>query len=134
MKKTILATLLLIASFKAFCGIVDHDLMYQAYLNNNMSVWKTELQKYTTSTNLTTTDKLEISNYLYGYVATLLVDAEKNKQEIIDWIDLWEQYLNDIEKATGKQGIDQVVHSQAFYVRFGRPLKHFGQRRVKRHQ
>jgi len=102
MKKTILTTLLLIASFKAFCGIVDHDLMYQAYLNNNMSVWKTELQKYTTSPNLTTTDKLEISNYLYGYVASLLIDADKNKQEINTWIDLWEQYLNDIEKTTGK--------------------------------
>lgn len=111
MKKTILATLLLIASFKAFCGIVDHDLMYQAYLNNNMSVWKTELQKYTTSPNLTTTDKLEISNYLYGYVATLLIDADKNKQEINDWIDLWEQYLNDIEQATSKNAYVYVYRS-----------------------
>ena len=111
MKKTIIAALLLIASLKAFCGIIDHDLMYQAYLNNNMSVWKTELQKYTASTNLTTTDKLEISNYLYGYVATLLIDADKNKQEINDWIDLWEQYLNDIEKATGKNAYVYVYRS-----------------------
>ncbi|MEE1090875.1 MAG: hypothetical protein UH103_05570, partial [Paludibacteraceae bacterium] len=76
-KKITLTTLLLIASLKAFCGIVNHDVMYQAYLDNNMSVWKTELQKYTASTNLTTTDKLEISNYLYGYIASLLVDADK---------------------------------------------------------
>ena len=111
MKKTILATLLLIASLKAFCGIVDHDLMYQAYLNNDMSVWKTELQKYTSIADLTTTDKLEISNYLYGYVATLLIDTDKNKQEIIDWIDLWEQYLNDIEKAIGKNAYVYVYRS-----------------------
>ena len=110
-KKITLTTLLLIASLKAFCGIVDHDIMYQAYLDNNMSVWKTELQKYTASTNLTTTDKLEISNYLYGYVATLLVDADKNKQEINDWIDLWEQYLNDIEKTTGKNAYIYVYRS-----------------------
>lgn len=111
MKKTILAALLLIASLKAFCGIVDHDVMYQAYLSNNMSVWKTELQKYTASTNLTTTDKLEISNYLYGYIATLLVDADKNKQEITDWIDLWEQYLDDIEKIIGKNAYIYVYRS-----------------------
>ena len=111
MKKTILAALLLIASLKAFCGVVDHDLMYQAYLNNDMSVWKTELQKYTSIADLTTTDKLEISNYLYGYIATLLVDADNNKQEITDWIELWEQYLNDIEKATGKNAYVYVYRS-----------------------
>ena len=76
-----------------------------------MSVWKTELKKYTASPNLTTTDKLEISNYLYGYVATLLVDADKNKQEITVWIELWEQYLNDIEKATGKNAYVYVYRS-----------------------
>ncbi len=111
MKKSILTALLLFASLKAVYGVVDHDLMYQAYLDNNMSVWKTELQKYTASTTLTTTDKLEISNYLYGYVATLLIDAEKNKQEIINWIDLWEEYLNDIEKATGKNAYVYVYRS-----------------------
>ena len=111
MKKTILAALLLIASLKAFCGVVDHDVMYQAYLDNNMSVWKTELKKYTASPNLTTTDKLEISNYLYGYVATLLVDADNNKQEITDWIDLWEQYLDDIEKIIGKNAYVYVYRS-----------------------
>jgi tetratricopeptide (TPR) repeat protein len=111
MKKTIFATLLLIASLKAFCGVVDHDLMYQAYLNNKMNVWKTELKKYTTSPNLTITDKLEISNYLYGYIATLLVDADKNKKEIISWIDLWEKYLNDIEKAKGKNAYVYVYRS-----------------------
>ena len=111
MKKTILAALLLIASLKAFCGVVDHDVMYQAYLDNKMSVWKTELKKYTTSSNLTITDKLEISNYLYGYIATLLVDADNNKQEITDWIELWEQYLNDIEKATGKNAYVYVYRS-----------------------
>ena len=111
MKKTILAALLLIASLKAFCGVVDHDLMYQAYLNNKMNVWKTELQKYTSIADLTTTDKLEISNYLYGYIATLLVDADNNKQEITDWIELWEQYLNDIENATGKNAYVYVYRS-----------------------
>lgn len=110
-KKITLTTLLLIASLKAFCGIVNHDVMYQAYLDNNMSVWKTELQKYTASTNLTTTDKLEISNYLYGYIASLLVDADKNKQEIINWVDLWEQYLDDVETAIGKNAYVYVYRS-----------------------
>lgn len=110
-KKITLTTLLLIASLKAFCGIVDHDIMYQAYLDNDMSVWKTELQKYTTSSELTTTDKLEISNYLYGYIASLLVDADKNKQEIINWVDLWEQYLDDIENAIGKNAYIYVYRS-----------------------
>ena len=110
-KKTILAALLFIASFKAFCGVVNHDRMYQAYLSNDMSVWKTELQKYTASTDLTITDKLEISNYLYGYIATLLTDADKNKQEIIGWIELWEKYLEEIEKATGKNAYVHVYRS-----------------------
>ena len=78
-KKTILAALLFIASLKAFCGVVDHDIMYQAYLDNDMSVWKTELQKYTTSNELTNTDKLEIRDgpqallQPFGYVNSIQI-------------------------------------------------------------
>ena len=63
-------------------GIVDHDVMYEAYLNNKMSVWGVELNKYTSTPKLTTDAKLEISNYLYGYIAFLLADIEANKSEI----------------------------------------------------
>ena len=102
---------MLFCSLRIMAGIVDHDVMYEAYLNNKMSVWGVELNKYTSTPKLTADDKLEISNYLYGYVATLLVDADKNKQEITVWIELWEQYLNDIEKAIGKNAYVYVYRS-----------------------
>ena len=110
-KKITLTALLLIASLKAFCSIVDHDVMYHAFLNNKMEVWKTELTKYTSTPTLSVDDKLEICNYLYGYVATLLPEADKNKQEINGWIEIWEQYLADIKKASDKDAYVYVYRS-----------------------
>ena len=94
---------MLFCSLRIMAGIVDHDVMYEAYLNNKMSVWGVELNKYTSTPKLTTDDKLEISNYLYGYIAFLLADIEANKSEINKWIDLWDKYLDDIEKTKGKR-------------------------------
>ncbi|MBR6520307.1 MAG: hypothetical protein IKT77_04935, partial [Paludibacteraceae bacterium] len=103
MKKIIFPILMLFCSLRIMAGIVDHDVMYEAYLNNKMSVWGVELNKYTSTPKLTTDDKLEISNYLYGYIAFLLADIEANKSEINKWIDLWDKYLDDIEKTKGKR-------------------------------
>ena len=87
--------------------------MYQAYLDNDMAKWGVELKKYTSHNNLTIDDKLEISNYLYGYVASLLSDADKNKNEANLWIDLWEEYLDEIEASVGKRADIYVYRSAA---------------------
>ena len=104
MKRTIIITLITLwCSTKSIAGVVDHDVMYKAYLDNKIATWGIELKKYTASQQLSADDKLEISNYLYGYIAFLLIDIENNKSEINKWIDLWDEYLDEIEKAKGKR-------------------------------
>ena len=102
MNKTIISLIALLYSIRALSGVVDHNTMYQIYLENDMAKWGIEIKKYTSQPNLTINDKIEISNYLYGYIASLLNDTNKNKKEINQWIELWEMYLDDIETTKGK--------------------------------
>ena len=111
MNKTVITLIALLYSIRALSGIVNHDVMYQAYLANDMAKWGVELRKYTSHSNLTIDDKLEISNYLYGYIAYLLADIDKNKNEINQWIDLWDEYLDDIEASKGKNANIYVYRS-----------------------
>ena len=111
MNKTVIALIALLYSIRALSGVVDHNTMYQAYLDNNMSKWGTELKNYTTQPNLTIDDKIEISNYLYGYVAYLLADIDTNKKEINLWLNLWDEYLNEIETSKGKRADIYVYRS-----------------------
>ena len=100
-------------ALKAMASVVDHDVMYQAYLDNDMKRWGIELQKYTSHDKLTIDDKINISNSLYGYIASLLVDIDKNKNEINHWLDLWDEYLDDIEASKGKRADIYVYRSSA---------------------
>lgn len=98
MKQTIaFFSLLFGLSGTVYAGIVDHDTMYDAYLNGDMEIWSQKLTEYTSSDNLTINDKIEISNYLYGYIGFILQDAKKPVIE--HWLELWEKYLHDIEAA-----------------------------------
>ena len=101
MKKTIVSILLLITTFKAFCGVVDHDIMHQAYLNNDMKRWGTEIQKYINQPDLTIDDKIDISNYFYGYVAAILETEKKNIIESL--LKIWNSYLDEIEATKGNR-------------------------------
>ena len=98
-------------ALKAMASVVDHDVMYQAYLDNDMKRWGIELRKYTSQPNISIDDKIDISNYLYGYIASLLVDIDKNKNEINQWLDLWDEYLNEIETSKGKRADIYVYRS-----------------------
>lgn len=111
MNKTIISLIILLCSLRAFAGVVDHNVMYQAYLDNNMAKWGSELRKYTSQPNLSVEDKMEISNYLYGYIASLLANVSENRQELNQWIDLWDDYLDEIEKAIGKRADIYVYRS-----------------------
>ncbi len=98
-------------ALKAMASVVYHDVMYQAYLDNDMKRWGIELRKYTSQPNISIDDKIDISNYLYGYIASLLVDIDKNKNEINQWLDLWDEYLNEIETSKGKRADIYVYRS-----------------------
>ena len=114
MKKTTITILLLIATLGTWAGVVDHDAMYRAYLNNDMATWRIELTRYTSQPNLTIDDKIDISNYLYGYIASLLSDVDKNKSEANHWLDLWDNYLNDIEASKGECADIYAYRSAAY--------------------
>ena len=116
MKKTIVSILLLITTFKAFCGVVDHDIMHQAYLNNDMKRWGTEIQKYINQPDLTIDDKIDISNYFYGYVAAILETEKKNIIESL--LKIWNSYLDEIEATKGNRADIHVYRAAISAYKF----------------
>jgi tetratricopeptide (TPR) repeat protein len=116
LKKLILSALLLLASLKAFCGVIDHEVMFQAYLDNDMTRWGTEIEKYIAQPDLTIDDKIDLSNYLYGYVAAIL--ETKKKSEIESLIKVWNGYLNEIEAEKGNRADVHVYRSAIAAYKF----------------
>lgn len=115
-KKLILSALLLLASLKATCGVVDHEVMFQAYLDNDMKRWGSEIQKYIAQPNLTIDDKIDLSNYLYGYVAAILETEKKNVIESL--IKVWNSYLDEIEATKGNRADVHVYRSAIAAYKF----------------
>lgn len=116
MQKTIFSTLLLLTTLKASCGVVDHDIMFQAYLDNDMKRWGTEIQKYIAQPNLTIKDKIDISNYLYGYIAAILETENKNVIESL--LKIWNNYLDEIETAKGNRADVHVYRAAIAAYKF----------------
>lgn len=107
--RNLLVTIMLAISAALMAGVVDHDRMYEIYLSDNKILWGDELRKYSQAPNLTIEDKLDMCNYLYGYVATALEKEEKAAVE--KWISLWESYLTDIESTDKHKSIALVYRS-----------------------
>lgn len=116
LKKTTLIILLLIATLKATCGVVDHDIMFQAYLDNDMKRWGSEIQKYIAQPNLTIDDKIDLSNYLYGYVAAILETEKKSVIESL--LKVWNGYLDEIEATKGNRADVHVYRSAIAAYKF----------------
>lgn len=96
-------------------GVVDHDVMFKAYLANDMNRWGDELTKYTHTKNLTATDKLDICNYLYGYAAVLMDKGDDETTE--EWLKIMENYLNDLEKTNAPKSTLYVYRSSVLAFR-----------------
>lgn len=83
----IIIFLLLLANAKA--QNTYKDLIYNAYIYNNMSEWKNIVDKMQKQTNKTNDQKLELLNYQYGYIAWCIGnDLDK----------IANSYLNDANK------------------------------------
>ncbi len=94
-------------------GVVNHDKLFEAYLVNDMKVWGDELNVYVKKQNLSSLDKFEICNYLYGYVAAILDEADKNTVKY--WLDIFEKFLDELEKE-GKYIAEVHVYRSSIYA------------------
>lgn len=63
--------------------------IYQAYIRGDMAKWKNIVDSMQTISEITNTDKLDLLNYQYGYIA---YSIDKNKKKEAEW------YLNAAEK------------------------------------
>lgn len=90
-------------------GVVDHDRMFEAYLAGDMSVWGEEIKRCSQASGLTVDDKLDLCNYLYGYIAVIL---ETEKKDVVEeWLALWENYLTTVEGAGKEKSMTLVYRS-----------------------
>ncbi len=72
---------------------VNHDLFYKDYLDGNVENWGPKIDQILKYRNkLTERNMLEVSNYLYGYIAILLNKEQEKKAE--RYIERWEPILD----------------------------------------
>lgn len=96
--RTILTFVLSFAlSLYAMASVVDHDRMYSYFLAGDVMKWGPEIARYTKQPDLTTDDKIELCNYICGYLAEAVKKEEKDAVE--QWFAIWDGYLTDLEKA-----------------------------------
>lgn len=106
-------------------GVVDHDRMFESYLAGDMAVWAEEIERCTKVDTLTVDDKLDLCNYLYGYIAVILKNEEKSRVE--EWLSLWEGYLDAVERDGRALSVTQVYRSSvAAYRAMLYPIKALG--------
>ncbi len=105
------AVVSLLSLLPVWGGVVDHDMMFRAFLDGDMKRWEKELKGYMAKPDLTVDDKIDLSNYLYGYIATIVDNCSDDELE--SWLTQWEGYLNDVEKAGRIESTVRVYRSSA---------------------
>lgn len=97
MRQMLALSLSLIIALSAAASVIDHERMYSFFLADDLMKWGPEITGYSQMKNLTLDDKLELCNYLYGFLS---VAVEKEGKEVVErWFSLWIQYLSELEKA-----------------------------------
>ena len=113
MKKVILFLLLAVVSFAANAGIVDHDKMYNAYLQGDLKTWHDELLKYVKNNNTSFTDRREIANYLYGYIG--FISEDKSKKSTCEYfMKFFERYYEEMIKSPNHKALGLAYKAAAY--------------------
>ncbi len=92
---TLIATLITSLSLSAIT--INHDAFYNDYLNNKVENWGPKIdQILKQESKLTDRNMLELSNYLYGYIAVVLENKDEDAAE--NYIERWEPILDKMEE------------------------------------
>lgn len=86
--------------------------IYEAYISNNMSEWKTIIDEMEKNTKNSSDFLLELINYQYGYIGYCL--SEKNNDMAKTYLKLAEKNLGKLEKMNISKSITHAYKS-AFY-------------------
>ena len=105
--------ILLILSFVMFSITAQYKSeVYRAYINNQMSSWKTVIDKMQLETNKSDESLLELINYQYGYIGWCLGNNEKKQAKA--YLKLAEDNLTTLEKSSYNPSYINAYKS-AFY-------------------
>lgn len=69
--RLLLISFISLFSLSSYAGN-EEKIIYNAYINDNMSIWKKTIDKMNSETNKTITREFELLNYEYGYIAWCL--------------------------------------------------------------
>lgn len=114
MKKFIFSLALILSfSVTTTAGVVDHDKMFNAYLQGNLAIWHNELLKYVKNPNLTFTDRCEIANYLYGYIGFIAEDKSK-KNTARYFMTFFQRYYEEMIKSANYKSLGYLYKAGAY--------------------
>ncbi len=86
--------------------------IYNAYINNDMKLWKSTIDELQSQKNISNELILELINYQYGYIAWCI--GNKKFKEARKYLELAKGNVNQLEKRRYKQAIVKAYKS-AFY-------------------
>lgn len=93
----LIIALLISAALSSWADVMNHDKMFRAYIAGDMDTWGVEIKR-ATALPLSVEEKLEVLNYLYGYVPTI-VEIKEKRGEAKYYIDLMKDYIEEVEEA-----------------------------------
>lgn len=98
--KRFLHFLILLVTTISVYSINEKSLIYNAYLGNDMKMWKNIIEKMNDENGKSNERNLELLNYEYGYIGWCL--GTKNKKEAKIYIDRGEKRIELLEKTQYK--------------------------------
>ena len=114
--RRVLTIILLMLCIGVRAGVVDHDLMYEAYLKGDMTTWHNELLKYVREPDITFADRREIANYLYGYLG-FIADDKSKKSTAQYFMRFFEQYYEEMIKSPNYKSMGLLYKAGACGVK-----------------
>lgn len=90
----------------------EKDVIYNAYINNDMGVWKKTIDNMNAQKNKTTEREFELLNYEYGYIGFCI--GTKKKEEASLYIARGENRINMLMKTKQNLGLAHA-YKAAFY-------------------
>ncbi len=81
-KKIVLILFLTLILTKIIAQTSDKQIIYKAYIDGKMSVWKTHIDKMQATPKKTNAYRLELVNYQYGYIAWCIGSDKDDEAEV----------------------------------------------------
>ncbi|MBN1180961.1 MAG: hypothetical protein JXB49_01650 [Bacteroidales bacterium] len=114
--KYYITVIILLIAINNLFGVYKIQI-YNAYISNNMAVWKTAMDEMEKQVEKTDDFRLELVNYQYGYIAWCI--GNNNEDEAKKYISLAEKNIHALESNASHASYAQSYKSAIYGYKIG---------------